>query len=115
MEFDLKPAFFHDFNKYRLCSPMTFNKMLRMYLCFSLPEKEQARLDLIERYWHKLPVKIQQEREALLDAGRKNGDELLRQEITKRDYLLSAVLKDDSWQGGLLTVPFKLRKYGFGV
>lgn len=34
-------------------------------------------------------------------------NELLREEMIKRDYLLSNVEKDDSWLGGNLVVPFK--------
>ncbi len=34
-------------------------------------------------------------------------NELLREELIKRDYLLSKVEKDDSWKGGPLVVPFK--------
>jgi hypothetical protein len=34
-------------------------------------------------------------------------NELLREELVKRDYLLSKVEKDNSWKGGSLIVPFK--------
>lgn len=34
-------------------------------------------------------------------------NELLREELTKRDFLLSKIEKDDSWKGGALIVPFK--------
>lgn len=34
-------------------------------------------------------------------------NELLREELVKRDYLLSNIEKDDSWLGGDLIVPFK--------
>lgn len=34
-------------------------------------------------------------------------NELFREEIIKRDYLLSKVEKDDSWKGGTLVVPFE--------
>jgi hypothetical protein len=34
-------------------------------------------------------------------------NELLREEMIKRDFLLSKVEKDDSWKGGALIVPFK--------
>lgn len=34
-------------------------------------------------------------------------NELLKEEFTKRDYLLSNIEKDDSWLGGNLVVPFK--------
>lgn len=36
--------------------------------------------------------------------------DLLREELTKRDYFLSNVEKDDSWTGGDLRVPFKRGK-----
>lgn len=34
-------------------------------------------------------------------------NELLKEEMIKRDYLLTNVDKDDSWLGGNLIVPFK--------
>lgn len=34
-------------------------------------------------------------------------NELLKEELVKRDYLLSKVEKDDGWKGGALIVPFK--------
>lgn len=34
-------------------------------------------------------------------------NELLKEELVKRDYLLSKIEKDDSWKGGPLIVPFK--------
>lgn len=34
-------------------------------------------------------------------------NELLKEELVKRDYLLSKIEKDDSWLGGNLVVPFK--------
>lgn len=34
-------------------------------------------------------------------------NELLKEELVKRDYLLSKIEKDDSWFGGNLVVPFK--------
>lgn len=34
-------------------------------------------------------------------------NELLKEELIKRDYLLTNVEKDDSWKGGNLVVPFK--------
>lgn len=34
-------------------------------------------------------------------------NELLKEELVKRDFLLSKVEKDDSWKGGTLVVPFK--------
>lgn len=34
-------------------------------------------------------------------------NELLKEELVKRDYLLQKVEKDDSWAGGTLVVPFK--------
>src|ERR1700679_2649757 len=34
-------------------------------------------------------------------------NELLKEELIKRDYLLSKVEKDDGWLGGNLVVPFK--------
>ncbi len=34
-------------------------------------------------------------------------NELLKEEFTKRDYILSNIEKDDTWKGGNLVVPFK--------
>jgi hypothetical protein len=34
-------------------------------------------------------------------------NELLKEELIKRDYVLSVVEKDDNWKGGNLIVPFK--------
>lgn len=34
-------------------------------------------------------------------------NELLREEMVKRDYILNTVTKDDKWKGGKLIVPFK--------
>lgn len=34
-------------------------------------------------------------------------NELLKEEMIKRDYLLTNVEKDDGWLGGTLIVPFK--------
>jgi len=36
---------------------------------------------------------------------------LLKEELIKRDYILSTIDKDDSWKGGKLIVPFKVGIY----
>lgn len=35
--------------------------------------------------------------------------EIIREEMMKRDYLLSKIDRDDTWKGGAMVVPFQVR------
>ncbi len=41
-------------------------------------------------------------------------NELLREELVKRDWILQNVERDDSWKGGDLVVPFRGARVAFG-
>lgn len=107
MEFKLKPLFFHDLFKYGKADKYSYQDLLSEYLFFVLTPEKNARYHLIGRYWKKLPDRFHIEYELLRIEGKNRGNEILKQELLKKDYLLGSLIKYNSWEGKYFPVPIK--------
>lgn len=88
----------------------SFSGMLDQYFS-DLPEKENALLFLVARYYDKTSARLKTEHARLVEARRASARAIFKEELAKTSFWAD-LSKDDTWVGGTLVVPFKNPKEG---
>ncbi len=74
----------------------------------ALSSREQVTYYLIDRYLDKASPRLRAKYDALRAKAKAQFPEFFRAELTRGDYLLKHVAKDEAWLGGCLSIPFKV-------
>lgn len=105
----------------QMTTKTTFQQLLNDYL-FVGPQKPRYWQDYKDRMWLEHGIRIRAgdgTRERVLDEYRKErkraGERLMKEELTRRDFIMGLIEKDDSWTGGNLIVPFKAKQQPEGT
>lgn len=80
--------------------------MFKEYYQFSLNDRDQAKFDLITRYWDKTSVQLKYEHKKLKEKGAAQGEDNLKKIIYAKNPLLDLISSSsEPWFGKYVPVP----------